>query len=140
MGRVAEFFALERDERRLLIEAALALAWTRAQLVAMPFERVRRVASVAEERRSPVAREMLAGRIIRAVERASSVVPGTRNCLVRAIAARRMLARAGLRSELRIGVAKDASDGLTAHAWLDGEDGAILIGAFEPGRYIRLER
>ena len=124
----------------MLIEAAFALARTRFELAAMPFEQVRRIANKPREHAAPETREMLAGQIVGAVERASSVVPGTRNCLVRAIAARRMLARRGLRSELRIGVAKDAADGFTAHAWLDGEDGAILIGAFEPGRYVRLER
>ncbi len=64
-------------------------------------------------------------RIAWAVPAAAQAVPRC-TCLVRALAGRRMLWRRGIRSELRIGVAK--SPDFQAHAWLEC-DGTIVIGA-----------
>jgi hypothetical protein len=46
---------------------------------------------------------------------------------VQAIALHILLARRGLASELRLGVASSPNDGVTAHAWLEYERG-VLIG------------
>lgn len=70
-----------------------------------------------------------------AVNASTRVIPRS-TCLVRALAARRLLARHGYASTLRIGVAR-APESIDAHAWLEC-NGAILIGAPVPGRYTLL--
>lgn len=74
-----------------------------------------------------------------AVLNASRIVPGGRNCLVRALAAQRMLSRRGVESELKIGACNDAERGFEAHAWLESS-GVIVVGDAEPGRYQTLSR
>jgi hypothetical protein len=49
-----------------------------------------------------------------------------RPCLVQALAARWLLARRGIASDLHIGVLKN-DDALEAHAWLE-RDGRVLVG------------
>jgi hypothetical protein len=63
-------------------------------------------------------------------------VPGTA-CLARSLALQGVLRTAGIASELRIGVAKDASEGLIAHAWIVCE-GRILPTGDEPSGYTPL--
>ncbi len=57
-----------------------------------------------------------------------SYAPWTRNCLAQAIAAKRMLQRRHIPCTLYLGVAKNATDGLHAHAWLRSGP-TILTGA-----------
>jgi hypothetical protein len=71
-----------------------------------------------------------ATRIGWAVETMSSVVPGGKNCLVRAIAGRALLARHGYAGRIRIGIGKGSADILKAHAWLECDD-LIVTGAGE---------
>jgi hypothetical protein len=60
-------------------------------------------------------------RIDWAIGRASHWVPGSRHCLTQALVAKVLLAHVGLATQLRIGVAKDPSGLLKAHAWLESE-------------------
>jgi hypothetical protein len=64
--------------------------------------------------------------VVRAVDAASRIVPGGSNCLVRALAARTLLARRGIRSELVFGVARGPAGVLRAHAWLRYQDELLL--------------
>jgi hypothetical protein len=65
---------------------------------------------------------------VRAIGRASRLVPGA-SCLVRAVAARALLADAGIRAQVCIGVQpRDRRvPGSFAHAWLE-RDGRVLLG------------
>lgn len=57
-----------------------------------------------------------------------------RPCLTQALALRFLLARRGMASDLRIGVAR-SGDAVAAHAWLE-RDGHVLIGGADaPQRY-----
>jgi hypothetical protein len=67
-----------------------------------------------------------ARRIGWAVRNVARLVPGA-SCLTQALAAQYLLARAGCRSELQVGVARDASGRFLAHAWLVS-DGRVVIG------------
>jgi hypothetical protein len=53
-----------------------------------------------------------------AVSAVSQRLPWTSQCLVQALAARRMLQRRQIPSTLYFGMAKDAAGHLMAHAWL----------------------
>jgi hypothetical protein len=68
-----------------------------------------------------------APQIVRAVESATRFVPGGANCLARALTTRILMARYGLGSTLRLGVAKAPSGILEAHAWIEYQ-GAVLVG------------
>src|SRR5207302_9672573 len=108
MVRLVSFFRLQPAERALLVRSALTLASIKLALLLLTFATSRRLID-RMKRRSPKRGSSLAReRIVRSVARASHFIPGARNCLVRAIAAELMLARAGYPSEVKFGVAKDA--------------------------------
>jgi Transglutaminase-like superfamily len=134
MARLASFLRLPPRERILLLQAGLTLALVKLTLLTLPFHTARQLV-VRMERRAPAGGSSPArDRIVYSVTIASHLVPGGLNCLVRAVAAELMLARAGYPSELKIGVARDASGKFGAHAWLESE-GKILIGQFPVGQY-----
>ncbi|MBK8482337.1 MAG: lasso peptide biosynthesis B2 protein [Proteobacteria bacterium] len=96
--------------------------------------------AAAGRRAGPLASASVGGdrvaAIVRAVDRAARALPGASSCLARALVAQRLLRRAGVAAELRIGVARDGSRaGLAAHAWVvDGE--RVLVGdQAQPERY-----
>jgi len=72
-------------------------------------------------------RQQTSGRIGWAIAVAARCIPGSK-CLVQAIAARNLLARYGMAGAIHIGVAKDSSNWLSAHAWVEVE-GQTVIGA-----------
>ena len=75
--------------------------------------------------------------ILRAVNRASRIIPGGQNCLVRAFTARVLMARAGLDAQLTLGVSKTEGGDFEAHAWLQHQ-GRVLIGEGTVERYAPL--
>jgi hypothetical protein len=68
-------------------------------------------------------------RVTWAVTHAARLVPAA-TCLTQAIAARRLLAQHGVRSDLRIGVARAGDGRMQAHAWLEC-DGTTILGHSE---------
>lgn len=57
-------------------------------------------------------------RVVKAIALAARYVPWRSDCLIQALAAKRRLNIAGLDSELRLGVRKNADGSFAAHAWL----------------------
>lgn len=76
---------------------------------------------------SPAAAALI-DRVAFAIPRAAARVPWRSDCLVQALAARRWLERRGIGSRLRIGVRKDQSASLAAHAWLRAGDRIVVGG------------
>jgi hypothetical protein len=123
-------------DRRLLGEAALAVSLIRVALWTVSFGRLRGWLERLGDARRPLFtedRSVATERIVWAVRAASGRVPGA-TCLTQALAARLLLGRRGLPSELRIGVARSPSNDVEAHAWLECR-GEVVIGEPEPGRY-----
>jgi hypothetical protein len=116
----AQFVTAEGDTRRRLTEAFWSLAWARL-LVALPFRWVAPSLG-ASSRETPGEapgcdrNELL--KIAAALHRISRHTPWDSRCIVRAIAAMRMLERRGMESTLYLGTAKDAGGRMVAHAWL----------------------
>jgi hypothetical protein len=128
----------------LVLEAALLLSAARLGLWLLPFRVVSRLLDKATRRRVAVAAP--ARRIAWAIGAAARYIPAV-TCLAQALAARAMLARHGHAAQLRIGVARAASQPsagrmsldsqfsilnaqfsiLEAHAWVEC-DGAVLVG------------
>jgi hypothetical protein len=142
MGSLRRFLALPPGEKGLALRAAATVVLVRATLTAVPFRYWRGqvlgdagggdAADGRDPTEAAAADDFAAARreteqVVRAVARASRFVPGA-TCLTQAIATRRLLARRGIRSALRIGVARDAAGGaVRAHA--GGErNGEVVIG------------
>ena len=116
MGAFARYRELNREQRALLGRAAVWLVIARIGLAVLPFRRVRALFERGSTRPSLTGRS---GSEIRwAVLAAARRLPGI-NCLPRALVLQALLQQAGIASELRIGVAMDPQNGLTAHAWVD---------------------
>ena len=127
LGR--RFFALERGDRWLVVEAILLTGFVQAGLRMLSFATLIRLLAVAKRfRRRSRPRP---SRIAWAVDAAARLLPG-RTCLTDALAADVMLCRCGYRSLLRIGVKKRSGGAgpLEAHAWVES-DGSIVVGEME---------
>lgn len=126
MRRIRKFFGLAPARRRLFFRAWGTLAKWRVTLWCVPFLRWRdRLQPVCGVDEKEAASSGVLHDTVWAVERASRYLPGA-TCLVRALAARELLARSGLCAELRIGVAHDERGRFEAHAWLEYEGGVVL--------------
>lgn len=128
MRRFLKLVRLPASERRALYGAAATLASSVLGLHLLPFRVLRKIAhrlartpdSISRGRCSPE-------RVAWAVRAAARFVPGGGNCLAQAITGQIILARHGYPCELRIGVARDDSLRLVAHAWVES-GGRALIG------------
>jgi len=115
-ARVRKFMGLPAADRRLFVSAAIALVKARLMVTLVP---VRKILRPVTPRTAAISADLDAARIGWAVETAAHFVPSAKNCLVRAIAGRELLARHGLASEIRLGIGKTSADRLSGHAWLE---------------------
>ncbi len=109
----------------LLLRVMTLLAAVRLALWCLPFDWVRRRAPIVRVRSARLA-SVPVSRLSWAVRVAGRACPGA-SCLTQALAMQRLLARAGHRSELRLGVALDSGCGLQSHAWVV-QDGRVVLG------------
>jgi Transglutaminase-like superfamily len=114
--RLSKFIKLPAPDRWLLSSAVVSLI--RARFTVM-FVSVRKILLPVAPQIEAVSSDTDAEKISWAVETAARIVPTAKNCFVRAIAGRDMLARRGVSSQIRLGVAKNSPDILSAHAWLE---------------------
>ena len=113
------------EEWRLLARAVPMLALTVAATRVLPYRTWRRIGLRLGATRTP-GTAVPPGMVVSAIDSASRVVPGGDNCLARALACRALLARAGLASQLVLGVSKRADGSLHSHAWLLHHGSALL--------------
>ncbi len=126
MSRLGKFIELPGGERSLLIRSHVLLLATRLGLWVLPFRSLRALL-VSKRPTKPVGETVLpVGRIVWAIKTAARYVPAC-TCLVQALVAERVLTRLGHDAKMHIGVAKDATGSLEAHAWVEGNQG-VLIG------------
>ena len=147
MRRWGRFAGLSRRQRALLVEASLQLAWARVVLLVLPFRRLAArlgelsspagtAASRAPDPAAAVARD-----VRWAMACAARHVPFGAVCLPQAIAAKKMLARRGVKGVLHFGVARprEAAGSLEAHAWVDAA-GIEVSGYPVASRFTELAR
>jgi hypothetical protein len=130
-SRLSKFIKLPAPDRALLVSAVISLVRARFTVMFVP---VRKILLPVAPQTAAKSSDTDAERIGWAVETAARIVPTAKNCLVRAIAAREMLARRGVGSQIRLGVAKNSPDILSAHAWLEC-GGMIVTGEGEHRSY-----
>lgn len=127
--RLRKFIELPATDRWLLAAAIVSVIKARIVVTFVP---VRKILQPVPPRTHATLPD--SGRISWAVETAGRIVPTGKNCLVRAIAGREMLARRGVSSQIRLGIAKNSPDILSGHAWLECGD-KIITGEGEHRSY-----
>lgn len=138
MRRLHRFLGLASAERLLLMWAIVLLAAIRLWLGLLPWRTLHRL--LVRLPGGPISgkpHNLSAERIAWAVSVASQVVPGSRTCLIQALAVQALLARAGYPARCHIGVAKGAEGRLEAHAWVESQ-GRIVIGGSGLAHYTPL--
>lgn len=123
LHRMKLLFSLSSTSAGLMIEAALYMAWARFLLLYKPFVKLAAKLGTSMEEtdfagmeRSDYRRTL--AEIRNAVELMSKYTFWESKCLVRAVAAMKMLERRGVESTLYLGTSKDSDGRLIAHAWL----------------------
>ena len=147
MRRIRRFGGLSPENRRLAVEAALALlqAWLLVRFV--PARLWARLLDTEPEARlgadiGPVAvrreqqRLRVPSKVGRAVEKVARHLPFRARCLAQSMAAQRILRRRGIRSVLVFGARRNAEKNasLEFHAWLM-VGGECVVGGSEIGSY-----
>jgi hypothetical protein len=131
MRRMRRLAALTGSERSLLLRALFIVGVARGALWILPVGAARRL--VAAAARTP--KDISVERFVWAVKGVSRRVPRA-TCLTQALAVQALLARAGHKSRVEIGVAKN-SGLFEAHAWVVYGD-RVVIGGPDVARYSRL--
>jgi hypothetical protein len=136
MPALAKFLKLSTVDKALALYCLLVVALVRIALSLFSYRILHRLL------RQKIPRESLDNGkgdfIVWAVGRSSRLVPRA-TCLTQALAAQFILARAGFRSQIRVGVAIHDEGKFVAHAWLI-RDGRVVMGgtAEEIRRYAML--
>jgi len=138
MGKLATFAELDREERSAAFEAAAALLSARILVAFIPLRywRDRFLHTTAAQAIGSVAtHESKSIALVRqAIKRAMRNAPLDYICLPQALAARWMLDRRGIASELRIGAMHNDSGRSAVHAWL-WAGGDFVTGDCDPSKF-----
>jgi hypothetical protein len=129
MRKLKRFARLAMAERLILIRALLVVGVARATLWLLPIGAARKAVARAAAGTAGHSPE----RIVWAVRVASRYLPRA-TCLTQALAAQALLARSGYPSQVEIGVTKDESRRLHAHAWVVCQ-GQVVLGGQQVERY-----
>ncbi|SFA97188.1 Transglutaminase-like superfamily protein [Cohnella sp. OV330] len=117
---VTRITSTDSQDRKMFLEALAYLTWARL-LIQLPFQKYARLLGQPMSETSHETEQgnkEFATRVSSAIRRASRVSPLDTRCLVRAIAAMKMLKRRRIESTLYLGTAKDKDGRMIAHAWL----------------------
>lgn len=128
-------------EKWLLFQSAILVLVIRISLHIVAFRRLQNILdrSARPSRVPETVRDGYVQDVVWAVSALARRTLGDRPCLVQALAARWLLGRAGIETQLRIGVTKGKQNDLLAHAWLDHKGNTIIGGRSSVYRYKVLE-
>ena len=132
VGRIKRFYHLSWRERRLFVESLVLQIWIGLLIKIIPFRWIPRVfsspqSSVSSLQSSVFSRQSeIIEMIGAATSRAAGVSPWRNRCLVSSLAARCMLRRRKIHSQLSLGVAKEDGGNVIAHAWLTAGEAEIV--------------
>jgi hypothetical protein len=131
MRKFLNFASMQADDRALVLQAAASLLVFRIGLYFLRFESLQWWATRAKRTKQSVP----ISKLIWAAMMGARLIPNS-TCLVKALAASRLLAQNGYKSTLHIGVKRTDSI-FQAHAWLE-YDGRAIIGSGEAPYFKRL--
>src|SRR6266496_3429161 len=127
--------ALSGRERLLLLRALVCLIKSTIVVRLLPYRFLRNwIRTEPNPVRKSSQQQVQPERIAWAIDGVAGRMPAT-SCLIRALAARSLMARYGYSAKLRIGVARSATGQLTSHAWLEQNGCAVLGGRTAPLEY-----
>jgi hypothetical protein len=118
--KLKTFFLFDNRKKLLLLEAFFLLGWARI-LKSMPFSKVAPYLGMQIQETSlslDDSNKKLLRQISEAVNLMSRFTLWESMCLVKAIAAMKMLERRKIESTIYLGTAKDETGKMIAHAWL----------------------
>jgi hypothetical protein len=139
MRLLRSFLRLSGEDKRILIQVTLLLAAIRTGLSLLPYRVVQRlVVQLSTRGRLRNADVHYRRRVLRAVRAAGRHLLGQKPCLTQALAVQWLFNRIGYPTNLRIGVAKDHTGKLLAHAWVEHEGKIIMGGPASSSIYERL--
>jgi hypothetical protein len=120
MDVLLKFWRLSWQDRVLLVETILSLAFAGIVIAVLPFRLVGVLAARPIRRPTPVGqeREYEMGRVRWAIVTTAARVPWRSLCFQQSLAAQVMLRRRGISSVLYYGAAQDERSGLHAHVWV----------------------
>lgn len=118
--KVKRFIAYPADLKRMYVEAYFYLALARV-LKLLPFAKV--APSLGEHMRetpytSTMEQDLIHRKVSKAVHAMSRITWWESQCMVKAVAAMKMLQRRGIASTLYLGSGRDETGKMIAHAWL----------------------
>ncbi|UOR13968.1 lasso peptide biosynthesis B2 protein [Halobacillus amylolyticus] len=120
MKKLRLFLSLDCKSKRMLFEAYFFLAWARYSK-RIPFSKLAPSLGVQMQEttydKMPSHRKMLSG-VSQSIQLMSRYTFWESQCLVKAIAAMKMLEKREIGSTLYLGTARDENGELIAHAWL----------------------
>ncbi|WP_226038125.1 lasso peptide biosynthesis B2 protein [Aquibacillus saliphilus] len=120
MRKFKTFLLLDRKLKLLLFESYFYLGWARI-LKSVPFSKVAPSLGIQMQEtttNNDFANKQLLSSVSQAIHMMSRYTFWESQCLVKAIAAMKMLEKRNVESTLYLGTAKDESGKLVAHAWL----------------------
>jgi len=128
LTKYRKYHLLERKEKFLFLEALALNLWVGLLLKIIPFRWIPGLFSSPQSAvgsRQPAVIELIRD----AIQRAEKVSPWRNKCMVSSLAARCMLRRRKIESQLSLGVAKNDAGRTIAHAWISvGEDEIVPRG------------
>ncbi|MEX2461048.1 MAG: lasso peptide biosynthesis B2 protein [Paenibacillaceae bacterium] len=120
VNKLKVFISLDTRTMFLLVEAYLYLGWARI-LISLPFAKIAPSLGVHMQETSDTQLDknrIVLKNIAHAIDIMSQRTLWESKCLVKAIAGLKMLARRKIESTLYLGMARDDSAKMIAHAWL----------------------
>jgi len=127
LHRFKKFMDISRREKMLFFEALFCQLVTGLLLKVIPFKRIPRLfADSQQSAGSGQQSSMIIVQIRSATQRAGRISPWKNRCLVQSLAARWMLRRRKISSQLSLGVALNKEKKMIAHAWLKAGDVEIV--------------
>ena len=126
---IKKYRALVRQEKLLFLEAFFAQSWAGIVIRIVPFRWIRRLygRKIQNSRFKIQNNESIVIMTVKkAIERAGLVSPWKNKCLVESLAARCMLNRRRIPSQISLGVTHDEKKKLIAHAWIRAGDTEIV--------------
>lgn len=132
MQRLLKFIALSSGDHQLLLKTFMLLGLVRLGLRLLPFPTLRKVlVSISRVKSFPSkVNQTQVAKSVWAVNQSSRYMPGGVKCLARALTTQVLMSRRGYPAELCIGVAKNETGKLEAHAWIESQ-GQVLIGQLQ---------
>ena len=122
-GRFRKFIALSRGEKKMLAEALLFQITAGFLLKILPFRKIPRFFPGPSKLSGSVTAQW---QVREALQRSAVLSPWRNRCLVSSLAARWMLSRRGIESQVFLGMTGGSHNKLTAHAWIKAADIEIV--------------